>query len=232
MLNFWKTKKDFGFILINKEPGPTSHDIVYKLRKITGIKKIGHAGTLDPFASGLLIVAIDRKATKKIDQFVKLDKKYLADIVLGKTTDTKDRTGKIENKYLGEKISKQKIKQNILKLKNQTEQIPPMYSAKKINGKKLYELARKNIEIERRPQTIKIFYIKIKKYKWPKLQLKIHCSSGTYIRTIADDLGQELGCGAYLEELKRISIGKYKNKRAKLIKQLNAKNWKNYLFRV
>jgi len=232
MIRLCKTKKDFGFILIDKETGPTSHDIIYKLRKITGIKKIGHAGTLDPFASGLMIVAIDRRATKKIEKFVKLDKKYLATIILGKETDTYDRDGKIISNYYGEKIPKQKIKKAILKIKNQTEQIPPMYSAKKINGKRLYELARKNIEIERKPQSIKIFYVKIKKYNWPELQLYIHCSSGTYIRTIANDLGKELGCGAYLKELRRTAIEKYKIKKAKKIKGINSNNWKKYLFNI
>jgi len=232
MINFWKPKKDFGFILIDKESGPTSHDIIYKLRKITGIKKIGHAGTLDPFASGLIIVAIDRRATREIEKFVKLDKKYLADIILGKETDSYDRDGKIISSYSGEKISKQKIEKAILKIQNRKEQIPPMYSAKKINGKKLYELARKNIEIERKPQLIKIFYIKVKKYNWPNLQLDIHCSSGTYIRTIANDLGKELGCGAYLKELRRTAIKKYKIKKAKKIKDINPKNWKKYLFDI
>ncbi len=232
MIRLCKTKKDFGFILIDKETGPTSHDIIYKLRKITGIKKIGHAGTLDPFASGLMIVAIDRRATKKIEKFVKLDKKYLATIILGKETDTYDRDGKIISNYYGEKIPKQKIKKAILKIKNQTEQIPPMYSAKKINGKRLYELARKNIEIERKPQSIKIFYVKIKKYNWPELQLDIYCSSGTYIRTIANDLGKELGCGAYLKELRRTAIEKYKIKKAKKIKGINSNNWKKYLFNI
>lgn len=232
MINFWKTKKDFGFMLIDKEPGPTSHDIIYKLRKITGIKKVGHAGTLDPFASGLMIVAIDRRATREIEKFVKLDKKYLADIVLGKGTDTYDRDGKIISTYSGKKISKQKIKEAILKIKNQTEQIPPMYSAKKINGKKLYELARKNIEIERKPQSIKIFYIKIKRYNWPDLRLDIHCSSGTYIRTIANDLGKELGCSAYLKELRRTAIKKYQVKKARKIKEINPNNWKKCLFSI
>lgn len=232
MINLWKTKKDFGFILIDKETGPTSHDIIYKLRKITGIKKIGHAGTLDPFASGLMIVAIDRRATREIEKFVKLDKKYLADIILGKETDTYDRDGKTISSYSGEKIPKQRIKEVVLKIKDQTEQIPPMYSAKKINGKKLYELARKNIEIERKSQSIKIFCIKIKKYNWPELQLDIHCSSGTYIRTIANDLGKELGCGAYLKELRRTAIKKYQVEKAKKIKEINSNNWKKYLFNI
>ena len=130
-----KKKNNFGFILINKNSGPSSHDIIYKLRKITNIKKIGHAGTLDPIASGLMIVAIGREVTKRIDEFVKLDKLYKADIILGKKTDTYDREGKTLKEYYGEKIKRKDIKKEILKLKKSTTQIPPMYSAKKIKGK-------------------------------------------------------------------------------------------------
>ncbi len=225
-----KKKNNFGFILINKNSGPSSHDIIYKLRKITNIKKIGHAGTLDPIASGLMIVAIGREATKKIDEFVKLDKLYKADIILGKKTDTYDREGKTLKEYYGKKIKRKDIKKEILKLKKSTTQIPPMYSAKKIKGKKLYELARKNIEIERVPQKIKIYKIKIKKYSWPHLKLEIHCSSGTYIRSLVNDLGENLSCGAYLKELQRIKIGKYNIKNSKKIKKLNKKNLNKYLF--
>ncbi|HKM40721.1 MAG TPA: tRNA pseudouridine(55) synthase, partial [Patescibacteria group bacterium] len=118
-----KKKNNFGFILINKNSGPSSHDIIYKLRKITNIKKIGHAGTLDPIASGLMIVAIGREVTKRIDEFVKLDKLYKADIILGKKTDTYDREGKTLKEYYGEKIKRKDIKKEILKLKKSTTQI-------------------------------------------------------------------------------------------------------------
>lgn len=220
-----------GFILIDKESGPTSHNIVNRLRKITGIKKIGHAGTLDPFASGLMILAISRSSTKQIEKFLKLDKKYEAEVFLGKSTDTYDRCGQINFEYQGEKILLEKIKKTIEQLSKKRTQIPPMYSAKKVNGKKLYELARKNIEIKRKPQKINIFYIKILKYKWPSLKIKIHCSSGTYIRTIADDLGKKLKCGAHLQELKRTEIGKYKLKKAIKIENLNQKNWNKFLLK-
>lgn len=220
-----------GFILINKNSGPTSHTIVNKLRKITKIKKIGHAGTLDPFASGLMILAISRSSTKHLEKFLKLDKKYEADVFLGKSTDTYDRCGQIKFEYQGEKIPKEKIKKALEQINRKKSQTPPMYSAKKINGKKLYELARKNIEIKRKPQKINIFYIKITKYNWPNVKIKIHCSSGTYIRTIASDLGQKLKCGAHLQELKRIEIGKYKLKKAIKIENLNSENWQNFLFK-
>jgi tRNA pseudouridine55 synthase len=227
-----ENKEAFGFILINKPIGPSSHYIINQLRKITSIKKIGHAGTLDPFASGLLIVAIGRPATKNINQFVKLDKQYQTEVILGKETDSYDKTGKIINKYLGKKISLTKIKLVLNIISKTTTQIPPMYSAKKINGQKLYVLARKNIEIKRQAQKIKIYNIKILNYSWPKLKLEIYCSSGTYIRAIAHDLGEFLGCGACLNRLKRISIGKYSIKKSKQPKKLNPENWQKYLFNI
>lgn len=227
-----QNKKDCGFILIDKKSGPSSHSIVNQLRKITGIKKIGHAGTLDPFASGLMILGISRGATKNINLFLKLDKKYEADVFLGKSTDTYDRCGQTIFEYQGKKPTKENIQKNIVILANKKTQIPPMYSAKKVGGKKLYELARKNIEIKRRPQKIKIFYIKIIKYNWPILKLKIHCSSGTYIRTIADDLGKKLKCGAHLQELRRTEIGKYKIKKAIEIEKINENNFDNFLFQI
>ncbi len=225
-----KNKIPFGFLLVDKSSNPTSFDIVYQLRKITGIKKIGHAGTLDPFASGLLIVAIGKEATKKISQFVKLDKKYEAEIILGAESNTYDRTGILTKKKEITEINKKDIIKILKKIKKSKEQIPPMYSAKKIGGKKLYQLARKNIEIERPAQLIKISKIKIIDYSWPKIKLKIACSSGTYIRSIANDLGKELACGAYLNELRRTKIGKYRVKKAKKIENINSENWIKYIF--
>jgi tRNA pseudouridine55 synthase len=203
--------KNCGFILINKPIGPTSHDIIYQFRKITGIKKIGHAGTLDPFASGVLIVAISREATREIDKFVKLDKEYIATLHFGYTSDTFDRTGRI-NPWPKEvkKITLAEVKVALAKFIGEQEQIPPMFSAKKIKGKKLYELARQGKTIERQPSRIKIYDIKLLKYTWPFLEIKIKCSSGTYIRALANDIGSSLGCGAYLEELERTAIGEFK----------------------
>ncbi|MEI7452301.1 MAG: tRNA pseudouridine(55) synthase TruB [Candidatus Falkowbacteria bacterium] len=222
--------KKSGFILIDKPFGRSSHSIVWQLRRITQIKKIGHAGTLDPRATGLLILAIGREATKQISQFVKMDKEYVAEVFLGKTTSTYDSEGEITNEYQGEKIKRRAIRIALKKFKGEQLQVPPMFSAKKVNGKKLYELARKDIEIERLPSKITIYKIKILKYSWPKLSLRIYCSSGTYIRSIAYDLGQELGCGAYLSALRRTKIAKFKVSRAKKIDKVNEKNWQKYLF--
>lgn len=214
-----------GFLLVNKPKGITSHDVVDYLRKITNIKKIGHAGTLDPLAEGLLILAINREATKKIDRFNKLDKTYIAEIKLGENTDTYDAEGKTTNKYEGEKIKRKLIKKTLKKFLGEQKQIPPMYSAKKIKGKKLYELARKDIVINRKASLINIYKIKLLKYKWPILKIKVKCSTGTYIRSLAYDIGLDLYCGAYLKNLKRIKIGNYKLSKANNLNNINKNNW-------
>jgi len=213
MKHYVKNIKE-GLLVINKPSGPTSHDIIDYLRKLTGIKKIGHAGTLDPFASGVLIVAIGRKYTKQISKFVKLDKKYIAKLHLGAESDTYDREGKIALVKNSIKPDIKKIKSVLKEFLGKQEQIPPMFSAKKYKGKKLYELARQGIEIKRKPVKINIYDLKLLDYSWPFLTIKVHCSSGTYIRSLAYDIGKKLGCGAYLEELERIAVGNFTIKKA------------------
>ena len=311
-----------NFLLINKPLNWTSHDVVavirrqvkqnptkYRLNSNTKIKniKVGHAGTLDPFATGLLIVGVGREATRELDKFKNLPKTYEAILKLGEVSDTGDNTGKISkyhfnvsdpsvpqddrveilkqvqddrncNAILTEKeslnplipqdennvnviLSKaknldpsipqddnmgqndknknviparvegslnstiiplgmtkphkkeiKKVLKTFLGIQNQT---PPMYSAKKINGEKLYDLARQGIEIERKPCQIEIYKIKLLKYNWPFLKIRVQCSTGTYIRTLSEDIGQKLGVGAYCQKLKRTKIGQYKLWRAK-----------------
>ncbi len=220
-----------GFVLINKPIGPSSHDIVNALRKIITERKIGHAGTLDPLAEGLLIIAIGRQATKKINEYTLLDKTYIAEIKLGEETDTYDREGKIVKKYNIEKINKKDLKKAIKKFIGQQKQIPPMYSAKKIKGKKLYDLARQDIIIDRESSLIEIKKLKLLKYKWPIVKIKINCSSGTYIRSLAYDLGLELFCGAHLFSLKRTKIGKYKLKNAYNLDKITKDNYYKRYFR-
>ncbi|MFH1947377.1 MAG: tRNA pseudouridine(55) synthase TruB [Candidatus Magasanikbacteria bacterium] len=209
----------FMYLLIDKPKDWTSHDVVAKIRgmarKETGIKKIkvGHAGTLDPFATGLLIVGIGRDATKRLDEFKALPKTYVATLKLGATSDTQDSTGVI-TKTPGTDRSRPVPSPNDIKniLQNfvgKQEQIPPMYSAKKVGGKKLYDLARKGIEIERKPIEIEIYDIKLLDYNYPDLKIEVECSTGTYIRTLANDIGKKIGCGAYCDELRRTRIGEY-----------------------
>ena len=223
-------EKKFGFILIDKPVGPTSFSVVACLRRITGIKKIGHAGTLDPFASGLLLCAIGREATREIGQFVKLGKEYEADIFLGKSTDTFDRQGSIREEYVGKKIKRKTVEAAVFSFLGKQKQIPPMFSAKKIGGRKLCDLARKGIEIERRPNEIEIYELKILRYSWPRLKIRISCSSGTYIRSLADDLGKKLGSGAHLTELRRTRINGYLVKKAVKLEKIKAENWCKFLF--
>jgi tRNA pseudouridine55 synthase len=221
-----------GFILINKPAGITSHDVIDKLREITKIKKIGHAGTLDPFATGLLIVGIGRKFTKKLSVFQKKDKEYIATLRLGAESDTFDREGRIVEKEVEKIPDKREIEKVLKSFLGEIEQISPAFSAKKIQGKKLYELARKGIKVKPRPQKVKIYEISILEYNFPYLKIKVNCSSGTYIRSLADDIGKKLGCGAYVEELVRTKIGEFSVENAVELSKLNSQNWKNFLINL
>ena len=223
-----------GFVLTNKPVDWTSHDVVGYLRGVTKIKKIGHAGTLDPFATGLLIVGIGREATKRLDEFKNMPKTYIATLKLGATSDTYDRTGKIsktQDTWNTIQVSEKKVKQILENFLGKQKQTPPMYSAKKVKGKKLYELARKGIEIERKACDIEIYSLALIDFNQKSQLLKVDCqvSTGTYIRTLAHDIGQALEVGAYCEELERTVIGTYFLKDAIEPKKLTKKNWHEYL---
>jgi len=201
-----------GFLLINKPVGPTSFNVIAHLRRITKIKKIGHAGTLDPFASGLLIVAIGREATREIHYYVKLDKEYFATLRLGATTATFDNESDVLSTDLPSDFSltTEYFKKSLQAFHGPQLQIPPMFSAKKVNGQKLYELARRGVTVERQPSEIIIFELELIEYSWPTATIRVRCSSGTYIRALAHDIGQKLNCGAYLTDLMRTKIGDFR----------------------
>ena len=192
---------------IYKPKGPTSHDVVDRIRNITKIKKVGHAGTLDPFAQGILIVLLG-KATKQQSEFMNLDKTYIATLKLGYTSDTYDIEGK-KKKIQTKKIKKKEIQETLKEFIGEIKQIPPIYSAIKIKGKKAYELARKGEKPKLKPRKVKIYNIKLLKYKWPYLEIEVKCKKGTYIRSLANDIGKKLESGAYLEKLIRTKIGKF-----------------------
>ena len=223
------------FLLIDKPRGITSHDVVDKLRKITGERTIGHAGTLDPFATGLLIVAVGRDATKHLQKYVGLTKEYEADIVLGATTPTLDPESEVTDmsKQDGHRmiVGKDELKAAMKKLTGEIAQIPPMYSAIKKGGKKLYELARQGIEIEREPRQVTVSQFKLASkaevdYRLPvTLATLIVCSSGTYVRALARDLGELLGTGGYLSALRRTKIGNFSLNEAISLEKLTQKNW-------
>lgn len=198
-----------GFLtLIHKDVGWTSFDVVNKLRRVMKIKKVGHGGTLDPFADGLLILGAGR-ATKELGRLSGQDKRYQAVIYFGRTTDSHDVTGNTLSETDIGGLGLPQIKAAVQKLSGTIMQTPPMFSAKKVNGQRLYRLARKNKEVERRPVPVTIYEAQIKDWSPPRLELELLVSKGTYIRSYAHDLGQLLQVGAYLEALRRTAIGNF-----------------------
>lgn len=190
-----------GIVNVYKDSGMTSHDVVYKIRKISGIKKVGHTGTLDPDAQGVLPVCIG-KATKAADMLAFADKRYTATLRLGITTDTQDLSGKVLRQKSVE-ASDADIAETINEFKGEIYQIPPMYSAVKVGGKKLYTLARQGVEVERRPRKINVYEIAVLGRNGNDLELDVKCSKGTYIRTLCHDIGERLGCGGCMARLVR-----------------------------
>ncbi|MFH1620546.1 MAG: tRNA pseudouridine(55) synthase TruB [Patescibacteria group bacterium] len=203
-------------LLIDKPAGMTSHDVVDRVRRIFNTKKVGHAGTLDPFATGLLIIGVG-DATKRLQEFVGLDKTYEATARLGATSTTFDTEGTItETVGARRAVPLREIENTLDKFRGGYEQKAPIFSAKKIAGKKLYELARKGKATEdmRPAKYVTISELTVLDYIWPNLKFRVRSSSGTYIRSLADDIGRELGCGAYLTELRRTAIGDFEIKDA------------------
>lgn len=196
-----------GIINVYKEQGYTSHDVVAKLRGIAGQKKVGHTGTLDPDATGVLPVCLG-KATKVCDLLTDKDKVYEAVLLLGRETDTQDITGETL-RVMPVEVSEQEAEDAVLGFVGAYDQIPPMYSALKVNGKKLCDLARSGIEVERKARTVQIFDIEILQMELPRITMRVHCSKGTYIRTLCHDIGEKLGCGGCMEALKRTKSGDF-----------------------
>jgi tRNA pseudouridine55 synthase len=195
-------------LLIDKPPGWTSFDVVNKLRRAAGGLKMGHAGTLDPLATGLLILCTARKR-KEIDRFTGLDKEYVAEFLLGVRTPSYDtETEPVEQKSV-ESISEDRVREVLKEFIGPQQQTPPMWSAIKIGGKPLYTLARKGIEIERPPRSIVVHGIELISCILPRVTVRISCSKGTYVRSLANDIGLRLGCGACMSALRRTRIGPY-----------------------
>lgn len=196
-----------GIINVYKERGFTSHDVVAKLRGIVKQKKIGHTGTLDPNATGVLPVCLGN-ATKLCDMLTDKSKEYVTTMRLGFCTDTQDISGEVlETKEVS--VTEENVKEAVLSFAGKYEQIPPMYSALKVNGKKLYELAREGIEIERKARSIEIFTIEILDISLPDITMRVHCSKGTYIRTLCHDIGLKLGCYGTMVTLERIKVASF-----------------------
>ena len=193
--------------------------MVAKLRGIVGQKKIGHTGTLDPDATGVLPVCLG-KATKLCDLLTDKNKTYEAVLLLGKTTDTQDITGEVLEEKSTEALTEEKVREAIEGFIGDYEQIPPMYSALKVNGKKLYELAREGKVIERKARPVKILDIQILEIDLPKVRLEVSCSKGTYIRTLCHDIGEKLGCGGCMESLIRTRVSTFRIEDAKTLDEI------------
>lgn len=196
-----------GVLLVDKPQGKTSFSLVTALRRLTRIEKIGHAGTLDPFATGLMVMLIGKNFTRLSQNYLCQDKEYACKLHLGVTTDSYDCDGKMTaTSSLIPTLAD--IEKALRSFQGTVMQTPPMFSAKKVDGKKLYELARKGIEIERKPVAVTL-KTTLLDYTYPHLCLNVSCSKGTYVRSIAHDLGNLLGCGAHLSELRRIRSGTF-----------------------
>ncbi len=198
-------------LLISKPQGITSHDVVDRVRKITGVRRVGHAGTLDPFATGLLIVGVGREFTKQLGELTKnTTKTYVATLELGKETDSYDLTGiPLRQDFAGPEPELKKIVEVLANFEGEQQQTPPIFSAIKINGKKAYQFAREGEALKLNPRQVTIFYIKLINYNYPELSFECKVSSGTYIRSLAHDIGEKLKTGAFVKKLERTQIGDY-----------------------
>ena len=197
-----------GIVNIYKEKGYTSHDVVAVLRKVVGQKKIGHTGTLDPDATGVLPVCLGR-ATKVCELLTDHDKTYEALLLLGKMTDTQDISGEVLEERDPGDLTEEEVRSCIESFIGEYDQIPPMYSALKVNGKKLYELAREGKTVERKSRRVQIHGIRILEMNLPHVRMKVDCSKGTYIRTLCHDIGEKLQVGGCMEELERTKVGRF-----------------------
>ena len=197
-----------GIINVYKEKGYTSHDVVAKLRGIAGQKKIGHTGTLDPDAEGVLPVCLG-KATKVCELLTDKDKTYRAVLFLGQTTDTQDASGTVLETSDVSNLNEAQVTEAVQSFVGEYAQIPPMYSALKVGGKKLYELAREGKTVERKARNVMIHSIKILRVELPRVEMEVSCSKGTYIRTLCHDIGEKLGVGGCMESLLRVQVGRF-----------------------
>lgn len=211
-----------GILNVRKEKGYTSHDVVAKLRGIVGQRKIGHTGTLDPDAEGVLPVCLGR-ATKLCDMLTDKDKTYEAVLLLGCMTDTQDITGTVLESRKVPDFKKEEVMGVLQSFVGEYAQIPPMYSAVRVNGRKLYELAREGKEIERKARIVQIYEIRVHKIELPRIWMEVRCSKGTYIRTLCHDIGQRLGCLGCMEELLRTGTGRFRLENGLTLEEIRRK---------
>jgi tRNA pseudouridine55 synthase len=207
-MSLMQVKELEGVLLVDKPQGLTSHDVVYRLRRKLSMKKIGHAGTLDPMATGLLIMLIG-KATRISQYLMSVDKVYEGEATLGVLTDSQDAEGEVMETRPVPELTESQVREAMKGFLGDQYQTPPMHSAIKIDGVPLYKMARKGEEVEREPRFIRVSAFNLQSFSPPKLTFDLHCTKGTYVRTIAYDLGNKLGCGAHLSALRRTGSGKF-----------------------
>jgi tRNA pseudouridine55 synthase len=221
-----------GVLVVDKPVGMTSHDVVQAIRNGTGLRRAGHTGTLDPRASGVLVILVGPAV--RLSEYVSAsDKRYQAIIRLGARTDTFDADGKFTQSSQPINITEQQFEEVLKTFIGEIEQTPPPYSAVKVQGRKAYEMARKGEEVELAPRKITVHHLEVLEWAPPEVVIDVHCSSGTYVRSLANDLGEKLGCGAYLVGLRRTKSGRFSLRDAvplrKLQEAFQAGNWYQYL---
>jgi tRNA pseudouridine55 synthase len=208
-----------GVIVLDKPLGWTSHDAVAKVRKLAGTRRVGHLGTLDPIATGVLPLVVGR-ATRLAQFYLRSDKVYDAIIRFGYATDTYDSEGQPTTPITEPEIDRERLEQELARLRGTIRQMPPPISAKKVGGVPAYRLARKNIPVELKPVEVSIYSIELLDLNGPEARILVHCSAGTYLRTVAHDLGIAMGCGAHLKTLRRTATGEFTIERAHTIEEL------------
>ncbi|MBI3988547.1 MAG: tRNA pseudouridine(55) synthase TruB [candidate division NC10 bacterium] len=218
-----------GVLNINKPAGITSHDVVDAVRKILAMRKIGHTGTLDPIATGVLPLCVGR-ATKIAQYLTQADKEYLITMRLGVTTDTLDADGKVLSQVEDFTVEQKKLQEIMQGFVGEIQQIPPLFSAKKVGGVRLYKLARQGGEVERKPITVKVYELQLLSYEPPFVRFFVRCSKGTYARALCDDIGRALGCGAHLVSLVRTKSGPFDIKDALTLDQLKEQTRQGRLY--
>ncbi len=209
-----------GFIIVDKPGKMTSHDVVSFTRRKFNMRRVGHAGTLDPMATGVLVVLLG-KSTQLFNRFSSFDKAYEATLRLGMTTDTADIEGKVLHQAAFDGVTSAVIENTFAKFIGEIEQIPPMVSAVKHKGKRLYELARKGIEVKREPRKINIHSLKILEFLLPDVRFFLECSKGTYVRKLAEDVGALLGCGGCISQIRRTRIGPFTINESVSLEEMN-----------
>lgn len=207
-------------LAIWKPKGPTSHDIVDAVRRITNERRVGHAGTLDPMAEGVLVVGIGREATKQLASIVAKEKEYIATIRLGATSDTDDAEGTVTESVRQESVRQGDVERILPLFIGRIEQVPPAYSAVKVRGKPAHRRVRSGEDIHLAPRVVEVRSIDLLRYEWPALELRVVCGPGTYIRSLARDIGERLGVGGYLTALTRTRVGTFTKENALTLEQL------------